>query len=169
MATIEERLEQIENALLVLGGGLAGREIGRGTLRQTLRRGFSANPVVAGGLTLIQLQRMGLLDPFVEELLERGLRNPTIGVGEELGGVRSEVRKEAQKQKRKVQSKFNKAVSKGMEVVRASTSYGKKGTIRDAKRAFTAVTKTVSKVRRGLKMPKKGITRKIALAAKRIL
>ena len=78
MATIEERLEQIENALLVLGGGLAGREIGRGTLRQTLRRGFSANPVVAGGLTLIQLQRMGLLDPFVEELLERGLRNPTI-------------------------------------------------------------------------------------------
>ena len=169
MATIEERLEQIENALLVLGGGLAGREIGRGTLRQTLRRGFSANPVVAGGLTLIQLQRMGLLDPFVEELLERGLRNPTIGVGEELGGVRSEVRKEAQKQKRKVQTKFNKAVSKGMQVVRASTSYGKKGTISNAKRAFTAVTKTVSKVNRGLKLPRSGITRKIALAAKRIL
>ena len=169
MATIEERLEQIENALLVLGGGLAGREIGRGTLRQTLRRGFSANPVVAGGLTLIHLQRMGLLDPFVEELLERGLRNPTIGVGEELGGVRSEVRKEAQKQKRKVQTKFNKAVSKGMQVVRASTSYGKKGTISNAKRAFTAVTKTVSKVNRGLKLPRSGITRKIALAAKRIL
>ena len=169
MATIEERLEQIENALLVLGGGLAGREIGKGTLQQTLRRGFSANPVVAGGLTLIQLQRMGLLDPFVEELLERGLRNPTIGVGEELGGVRSEVRKEAQKQKRKVQTKFNKAVSKGMQVVRASTSYGKKGTISNAKRAFTAVTKTVSKVNRGLKLPRSGITRKIALAAKRIL
>ena len=169
MATIEERLEQIENALLVLGGGLAGREIGKGTLPQTLRRGFSANPVVAGGLTLIQLQRMGLLDPFVEELLERGLRNPTIGVGEELGGVRSEVRKEAQKQKRKVQTKFNKAVSKGMQVVRASTSYGKKGTISNAKRAFTAVTKTVSKVNRGLKLPRSGITRKIALAAKRIL
>ena len=165
MATIEERLEQIENALLVLGGGLAGREIGKGTLQQTLRRGFSANPVVAGGLTLIQLQRMGLLDPFVEELLERGLRNPTIGVGEELGGVRSEVRKEAQKQKRKVQTKFNKAVSKGMQVVRASTSYGKKGTISNAKRAFTAVTKTVSKVNRGLKLPRSGITRKIALAA----
>ena len=169
MATIEERLEQIENALLVLGGGLAGREIGKGTLRQTLRRGFSANPVVAGGLTLIQLQRMGLLDPFVEELLERGLRNPTIGVGEELGGVTSGVRREAQKQKRKVKSTFNKAVSKGMSVVRGSTSYGKKGTINNAKKAFTAVTKTVSRARRGLKMPKRGITRSIYRAAKKIL
>ena len=169
MATIEERLEQLENAVLVLGGGLAGREIGRGTLRQTLRRGVSANPVVAGGLTLVQLQRMGLLDPFVEEIIERGLRNPTIGVGEELGGVTSEVRKEGRKQARKVTTKFNKAVREGMKVVRASSSYGKKGTINNAKKAFTAVTKTVSKVRRGLKMPKKGITRKIALAAKRIL
>jgi len=169
MATIEERLEQLENALLVLGGGLAGREIGRGTLRQTLRRGVSANPVVAGGLTLVQLQRMGLLDPFVEELLERGLRNPTPGVGEALGGVSSEVRAEAKKQKRKVTTKFNKAVREGMKVVRASSSYGKKGTINNAKKAFSAVTKTVSKVNRGLKMPKKGITRKIALAAKRIL
>ena len=169
MATIEERLEQIENALLLLGGGLAGREIGRGTLRQTISRGVSANPVVAGGLTLVQLQRMGLLDPFVEEIIERGLRNPTIGVGEEFGGVSSEVRAEAKKQKRKVTTKFNKAVREGMKVVRASTSYGKKGTINNAKKAFSAVTKTVSKVRRGLKMPKKGITRKIALAAKRIL
>ena len=169
MASVEERLEQIENALLVITGGLAGREIGRGTLRQTLRRGVSANPVIAGGLTLVQLQRMGLLDPIVEELIERGLRNPTIGVGEELGGVTSEVQKESRKQARKVTTKFNKAVREGMKVVRASTSYGKKGTINNAKKAFTAVTKTVSKVRRGLKMPKKGITRKIALAAKRIL
>jgi len=169
MATIEERLEQIENAVLVITSGLVGREIGKGTLRQTLRRGFSANPMVAGGLTLVQLQRMGLLDPFVEELLERGLRNPTIGVGEELGGVRSEVRKEAQKQKRKVKSKFNKAVSKGMSVVRGSTSYGKKGTINNAKKAFTAVTKTVSRARKGLKMPRRGITRSIYRAAKKIL
>ena len=169
MASVEERLEQIENALLVLAGGAAGREIGRGTFRQAISRGVSANPVVAGGLTLLQLQRMGLLDPLVEELIERGLRNPTIGVGEDLGGVTSGVRKEAQKQKRKVTTKFNKAIREGMKVVRTSTSFGKKGTISNAKRAFSTVTKTVSKVRRGLKMPKKGITRKIALAAKRIL
>ena len=169
MATLEERLEQLENAVLVLSGGLAGREIGRGTLRQTLRRGISANPVLAGGLTLVQLQRMGLLDPYVEELIDRGLRNPTIGVGEELGGVTSEVRAEAKKQKRKITTKFNKAVREGMKVVRASTSYGKKGTINNAKKAFTAVTKTVSKARKGLKMPRRGIGRSIYQAAKRIL
>jgi len=169
MASVEERLEELENAVIAIASGAAGYQIGKGTLRQTLRRGISANPVIAGGLTLVQLQRMGLLDPVVEELIERGLRNPTPGLSEELGGVTSEVRKEGRKQARKVTTKFNKAVREGMKVVRASTSYGKKGTISNAKRAFTAVTKTVSKVRRGLKMPKKGITRKIALAAKRIL
>ena len=169
MVSVEERLAELENAVIALASGAAGYQIGKGTFRQALRRGVSANPVVAGGLTLVQLQRMGLLDPFVEEIIERGLRNPTIGVGEDLGGVTSGVRKEAQKQKRKVTTKFNKAVREGMKVVRASTSYGKKGTINNAKKAFTVVTKTVSKVKRGLKMPKRGITRKIALSAKRIL
>lgn len=169
MPTLEERLAELENAVIALASGAAGYQIGKQGFRQAISRGVSANPVIAGGLTLVQLQRMGLLDPFVEELIERGLRNPTIGVGEDLGGVTSGVRKEAQKQKRKVTTKFNKAIREGMKVVRTSTSFGKKGTINNAKRAFSTVTKTVSKVRRGLKMPKKGITRKIALAAKRIL
>ena len=169
MPTLEERLAELENAVIALASGAAGYQIGKQGFRQAISRGVSTNPVIAGGLTLVQLQRMGLLDPFVEELIERGLRNPTIGVGEDLGGVTSGVRKEAQKQKRKVTTKFNKAIREGMKVVRTSTSFGKKGTISNAKRAFSTVTKTVSKVRRGLKMPKKGITRKIALAAKRIL
>ena len=66
-------------------------------------------------------------------------------------------------------SKFNKAVSKGMKVVKASTSYGKKGTISNAKKAFSAVTKTASKINKGAKVAKSGITRKIGLAVKRIL
>ena len=66
-------------------------------------------------------------------------------------------------------SKFNKAVSKGMKVVKASTSYGKKGTISNAKKAFAAVTKTASKINKGAKVAKSGITRKIGLAVKRIL
>tara|TARA_R110000824_G_scaffold292412_1_gene480837 strand:- start:498 stop:1199 length:702 start_codon:yes stop_codon:yes gene_type:complete len=66
-------------------------------------------------------------------------------------------------------SKFNKAVSAGMKVVKASTSYGKKGTISNAKKAFAAVTKTASKINKGAKVAKSGITRKIGLAAKRIL
>ncbi len=70
---------------------------------------------------------------------------------------------------RKKVSKFSKAVSAGMKTVKASTSYGKKGTINNAKRAFTAVTKTASKINKGGKVAKSGITRKIGLAVKRIL
>jgi hypothetical protein len=66
-------------------------------------------------------------------------------------------------------SKFNKAVSAGMKVVKASTSYGKKGTINNTKKAFSAVTKTASKINKGAKVAKSGITRKIGLAVKRIL
>ena len=66
-------------------------------------------------------------------------------------------------------TKFNKAVSKGMSVVKASTSYGKKGTINNAKKAFTAVTKTASRINKGAKVAKSGITRKIGLAVKKVL
>jgi hypothetical protein len=66
-------------------------------------------------------------------------------------------------------TKFNKAVSAGMKTVKASTSYGKKGTINNAKKAFTAVTKTASRINKGAKVAKSGITRKIGLAVKRIL
>jgi CHASE2 domain-containing sensor protein len=73
------------------------------------------------------------------------------------------------KARAKTKSKFNKAVSAGMKAVKASTSYGKKGTITNAKKAFTAVTKTASKINKGGKVAKSGITRKIGLAIKRIL
>ena len=73
-----------------------------------------------------------------------------------------------QKPKRR-KTNFNKAVSAGMKTVKASTSYGKKGTINNAKKAFAAVTKTASKINKGAKVAKSGITRKIGLAVKRIL
>ena len=71
--------------------------------------------------------------------------------------------------RKKPKSKFNKAVSAGMKTVKASTSYGKKGTISNAKKAFSAVTKTASKINKGAKVAKSGISRKIGLAVKRIL
>ena len=71
--------------------------------------------------------------------------------------------------RRKTKTKFNKAVSAGMKAVKASTSYGKKGTISNSKKAFAAVTKTASKINKGAKVAKSGITRKIGLAVKRIL
>ena len=61
---------------------------------------------------------------------------------------------------------FNKSVKKGMSIVKASTSYGKKGTINNAKKAFAAVTKVASAASKKKKAPKKGITRKIYLGIK---
>ena len=56
-----------------------------------------------------------------------------------------------------------------MKAVKASTSYGKKGPINNSKKAFAAVTKTASKINKGAKVAKSGITRKIGLAVKGIL
>ena len=70
------------------------------------------------------------------------------------------------KMPKKRKTAFNKAVSKGMKIVKASTSYGKKGTINNAKKAFSAVTKVASAASKKKKTPKKGITRKIYLGVK---
>ena len=66
-------------------------------------------------------------------------------------------------------SKFNKAIKKGMSLLKGSTSYGKKGTINNAKKAFSAVTKAASRVNRGRKAPAKGIARKLHTAMTKII
>jgi len=66
-------------------------------------------------------------------------------------------------------TKFNSAVKRGMEIVKNSTSYGKKGTINNAKKAFSAVTKAASRVNRGRKAPAKGIARKLHTAMTKII
>ena len=73
----------------------------------------------------------------------------------------------AKKKKRK--SKFNKAVKVGMDIVRKSTSYGRKGTINNPKKAFAMVTKVSSAVNQGKAKPKNGIKRKVALAVVKVL
>lgn len=65
------------------------------------------------------------------------------------------------KAKPKKVSKFNRAISAGMKKVKSSSSYGKKGTISSAKKAFSAVTKTVAGLGKR-KTPSKGIKRAIA-------
>lgn len=71
--------------------------------------------------------------------------------------------------RKKAMTKFNKAVKEGMKIVRASNSYGKKGTISNSKKAFSAVTKAVSKARKGAKLRKSGVLRKVEQKAKQIL
>ena len=145
--------------------------IGRGTLAVAPRvtgagvSAIQANPVTAGvGLGLGALQT----DPgqqLLEMASERG-RSDRVRFEQALTDLTMVT---APKAKKKVKTKFNKAVSAGMKVVKGSTSYGKKGTINNAKKAFTAVTKTASKINKGGKVAKKGIQRKIGLAIKRIL
>jgi len=71
--------------------------------------------------------------------------------------------------KKKAMTKFNRAVKKGMSIVKSSTSYGRKGVINSPKKAFAAVTKTVSKANKGQKAPKKGILKKVYTAAAKLV
>jgi len=71
--------------------------------------------------------------------------------------------------RKKVRSKFNQAISRGMSIVKGSTSFGKKGTINNAKKAFSTVTKVASGVSKGRKAPKSGIRRKLHTAMAKIL
>ena len=63
-------------------------------------------------------------------------------------------------------SSFNKAVSAGMRVVKKSTSYGKRGTIKPAKKAFSVVVKLAAAKKKKKKAPKSGIRRRIWNAMK---
>ena len=58
-------------------------------------------------------------------------------------------------------STFNKAVSAGMKAVKKSTSYGGKGKIKPAKKAFSCVTKMAAAKKKKKKAPKSGIRRVI--------
>jgi len=53
-----------------------------------------------------------------------------------------------------------------MKAIKKSTSYGKKGTIRPAKKAFALVTKLASAKKKKKKAPKSGIRRRIWNAMK---
>ena len=74
----------------------------------------------------------------------------------------------AARAKPKKKSKFNKMVSSGLKAIKASTSYGKKGTINNAKAAFKTATKAASKAIRGKKAPANGPSRVAYTAAKKV-
>jgi hypothetical protein len=127
----------------------AGRATGRASARAApaIGRGALAlarrNPYVAGGAALLAAERAGLLDPVLDPIEEF---------------VEEEIVVPIQRSGRKKRTSFNKAVSDGMKAVRNSKFYGKKGTINNAKRAFSAVTKTASKINKGKKVSSRGVT-----------
>jgi len=68
--------------------------------------------------------------------------------------------------RRRKPSGFNRAVSAGMKAVKNSTSYGKRGVIKPATKAFALVTKLAAAKKKKKKAPKSGIRRRIWNAMK---
>jgi len=100
---------------------------------------------------------------FIRERLQPGAREPEgpgftvvtdYSEGRTFGVLPTQIRK-------KRPSKFNQAVKAGMLAVKKSTSYGKKGTIKPAKKAFSVVVKLASAKSKKRKAPKSGLKRKI--------
>ena len=179
MATTKERLEALENAILVLAGGGAGFAAGRmgtGAAAQAAARSPVTQAALAGFAysqlkeeldrrdAMVAEREFGPLAGAATELVQRLSPVPVPLAQATVAGM--QIGKKARK---KTKSKFNKAVSAGMQAVKASTSYGKKGTINNAKKAFTAVTKEASRLNKGAKVGKKGIKRKIGLAIEKVL
>ena len=178
MATTKQRLEQIENALLVLAGGTAGFGVGR--------RGAVGATTAVGRATLGTPVGRALLagityDQLVKEVLERdreiaqaeGTENIFFEAQRQLPGpipiLPGFTASQAKKTRKKTVSKFNKAVKIGMATVKKSKSFGKPGTFSNSKKAFATVTKTVSGLKKGRKAPKTGIRAKIARAVRRYI
>jgi hypothetical protein len=126
--------------------------IARGTVRAApvAAQAARVNPYAAAGLTGLAAYELGLLDPLIP---------PTMQAAETASEAAREVLIEIpEKTRKKRRTKFNKAVSAGMKAVKQSTSYGKKGTINNAKKAFSAVNKVASKLNKGQKVSTKGPT-----------
>jgi hypothetical protein len=161
----EERMERIENALLLLAGGTIGRA-GLGRTVSAVSRVPGVGPAAGIGLGLQALETdtgQMILDLAEERgrkdrlALERFVQDTLYGTKEKV--VRSS---------KKAPSKFNKAVSKGLKALKDSASYGKKGVITNAKAAFTTATKAASARSKGWKIPKKGPKRIAYKAAKTV-
>jgi|TARA_R110000824_G_C15174818_1_gene673238 hypothetical protein len=130
----------------------------------------AANPVAAGIPLGAALGYTALATPPGQELLESAAesgRETRTAVDQAIDLALSPMVKTAAK--RKATSKYNKAVSAAMKAVKASSKGGKKGTISNPKRVFSTVSKTVSKIARGKKPLKTGISGVAARAARKVL
>ena len=167
---LAQAIENLERDLKVATAGAAGGALlaRSGTARSVaLGAGRSLSPYALAVDALIREE---------ESLLGRGV----IGLGESASmlatGIEARARREglpilgqpAVTPKKRPKSKFNKMVSAGMKTVKASSSYGKKGTVSNAKKAFGLVTKAASAVTKGHKLPKSGIKRKIMTVMRKL-
>jgi len=125
----------------------------RDEIRQLLNEGWE---VVEPGVTAVRER----VDPILEEAAQMTTTAYPTGPGISALPFTLPVFK------KRTPSAFNKAVSAGMKVIKKSTSYGKKGTIKPAKRAFSVVVKLAAAKKKKKKAPKSGIRRRIWNAMK---
>jgi len=163
---------------LVPVAGRAGLSVGGAALSAS--RLLMTNPYILGGTAIyVGYQERDKIRSLLEqgyEIVEERLPSPSLpspsipspsipgveeiilgGPGQMIPRMRPGIR---------TPSKFNKAVSAGMKVIKKSTSYGKKGEIKPAKKAFSVVVKLASAKKKKKKAPKSGIRRKIWNAMK---
>ena len=166
-ATARRAIPAVGMAAGRAGISVAGTALGMGRLAM-------ANPYVLGGTAIYvgyhERERIKQLLDQGYDIIEERLPTPSLpspgpipGVEEIIAGIK---RPGAFGRPKRRPSSFNKAVSAGMKAVKKSTSYGKKGTIKPAKKAFTLVTKLAAAKKKKKKAPKSGIRRKIWTAMK---
>jgi len=158
----------------IMYGYIVGRALPEGTTRMAAKAALAA-AVQAGRAISPYAARAapslarGLVNPYVglplaaatgtymlQEEIERS------GLQEDVNVARDEfiaaLQPTAVKTKKRIKSTYNKAVSKAMKAVKASTKGGPKGTISNARKTFGTVSKAVSKARKGGKLSTKGVT-----------
>ena len=161
----EERMERIENALLLLAGGAVGRA-GIGRTVGAVSRLPAVVPAAGIGLGLEVLQTeqgQALLD-LAEERGRRDRLGAERFVQDTLYGTKEKVVRSS----KKAPSKFNKMVSAAQKSLKASKSYGPKGRINRPQTAFKTATRMASAAIRGKKAPKSGPNKVAYTAAKKV-
>jgi hypothetical protein len=176
-------------AAVAAARALAGAAVAGGRVAAPRVAAAAANPLVAGvGLGLGALatpQGQGLLESAAQRgqsdrvrlqqaIDEYIFRNAVLPYRQDQPGQpmdiqvsgRANVRDQSLIKPRKPSS-YNKAVKVAMKAVKNSKFGGPKGRISNAKSVFGKVNKTISRIKKGGKRPKSGVTGVIARAVRR--
>jgi len=161
----EERMERIENALLLLAGGAVGRAgLGRTISAASRLPGVGPAAGIGLGLEVLQTEQGQALLDLAEERGRRDRLGAERFVQDTLYGTKEKVVRTS----KKAPSKFNKMVSAAQKSLKASKSYGPKGRITRPQTAFKTATRMASAAIRGKKAPKSGPTKVAYMAAKKV-
>ena len=171
------KVDQLERDLAIFAGGAGtGAVLARSpTARAAALSGGARLTPAALAADLLIRQEDALLargvdiaSPYVQQALAPTSQQFTDAFMAFSTPAKVEAAAKQPKAKRKKRSTFNKMVSSGVKAIKASASYGKKGTISNAKGAFKTATKAASKAIRGNPAPKNGPSKVANTASKKV-